>query len=203
MQKEGLRKVIWHQSILERKWRKNPFKKRENEKQAGGKYQELICRHSPKRSWEAMEGMKLVMEISIRGKHPKNAIFKKAAGNQAGVLWESTKLTSALTYSSHQLQSLSHPGNTPASRELPSGVTNLHITSRAHLKRKSPGTHFPQPQAGKQWLSALSMCKTRRTNFLELSKMMLKKIIPRCKNKGIRKQNKFNLKIIWIVGTNC
>lgn len=30
--------------------------------------------------------MKLVMEISIRGKHPKNAIFKKAAGNQAGVL---------------------------------------------------------------------------------------------------------------------
>lgn len=134
--------------------------KRENEKKAGGKYQDLICRHSPKRSWEAMEGMKLVIEISIRGKHPKNAIFKKAAGNQAGVLWESTKLTSALTYSSHQLQSPSHPGSTPASRELRSGVRNLHITPRAHLKGENPGTHFPWPQAWTQWLSALSMCKT-------------------------------------------
>lgn len=78
--------MIGHQSILERKLRKNSFKKRGNEKKAGGKYQELICIHAPKRSWEAVEGMKLVMEISIRGKHPKNAIFKKAAGNQAGVL---------------------------------------------------------------------------------------------------------------------
>lgn len=79
IQKEGLRKMIWHHSLLERKWRKNSFKKRENEKKAGWKYQELICRHSPKRSWEAMEGMKLVMEISIRGKHLKNAIFKKSS----------------------------------------------------------------------------------------------------------------------------
>lgn len=137
---------------------KNSFKKRENEEKAGEKYQELIYRHSSKRSWEAMEGMKLVMEISIRGKHPKNAIFKKAAGNQAGVLWESTKLTSALSYSSHQ-QSLSRPGNSSASRELHSGVTNLHITPRGHLKPQNPGTHFPQPQAGMQWLTALSMCK--------------------------------------------
>lgn len=159
VQKEGLRKANQHHFLLERKWRKISFKKRENEKKAGGKYQELICRHSPKRSWEAMEGMKLVMEISIRGKHPKNAIFKKAAGNQAGVLWESTKLTSALTYSSHQLQSLSHPGNAPASRELHSGVRNLAITPRTHLKKENPGTHFPWPQTGVQWFTSLSMCK--------------------------------------------
>lgn len=58
-------------------------------------------------------------------KQPKNAIVKKAAGNQAGVLWESTNLVSALTHSIHQLHSLSHPHDTPASKKVRSKGQNL------------------------------------------------------------------------------
>lgn len=47
------------------------MQKKEKKKEAAGKYCELICGHSPKRSWEVMEGMKLVMEISNTDKHPK------------------------------------------------------------------------------------------------------------------------------------
>lgn len=52
---------------------------REKEKKAEGKYQELICGHSSKGSWEAMERMKLVMEISNTDKHPKKCNLQKSS----------------------------------------------------------------------------------------------------------------------------
>lgn len=109
-------------------------KERKKEKQAGDKYRELIYGHSPKghgRQWKEWNWWwKAATQTNI----PKNAIFKKAAGNQAGVLWEFTNIMSALTYGNHQLCSMSHPCSTPDSREL---HRNFNITPRAHLKRKA------------------------------------------------------------------
>lgn len=79
---------------------------------------------------------------------PKNAIFKKAAGNQAGVLWESTNLMSALTYGNHQLRSPLHPRNTPASKELHSWGQKLQHNAMCPPKKEKPGTRgFPRLQA--------------------------------------------------------
>lgn len=66
-----MKEAIQHHYLLGRKLRENSLKKREKKQKAGGKYQELICGHSPERSREAMEGMKLLMEISNADKHPK------------------------------------------------------------------------------------------------------------------------------------
>lgn len=91
---------------------------------------------------------------AIQTNIPKNAIFKKAAGNQAGVLWESTNLMSALTYGNHG--SSSHPCNTPASKKLHSRGQKLQYNTKCPPRKEKPGTQgLPRLQAVTQWPAAV------------------------------------------------
>lgn len=74
-----MKEAIQHHYLWGRKLRENSLKKREKKQKAGGKYQELICGHSPERSGEAMEGMKLLMEISNTDKHPEKCNLQKSS----------------------------------------------------------------------------------------------------------------------------
>lgn len=80
LQKKMVKEVTQHHYVWWIKWRENFFEEREGkEKQAGRKHQELSSGHFPKRSQEAMEGMKLVMEISNTEKHPKKRNLQESS----------------------------------------------------------------------------------------------------------------------------
>lgn len=169
-------------------------KERKKEKQAGGKYRELICGHSPKRSWEAMEGMKLVMESSNPDKHPKKCDLQKSSrqSGRGAVRIHKHHVSANL----RQPPALFHVA--PMQHAWPQGTAQkLQYNTKDPPKKKSPAPRaFHGFRMRCSDLLGSSMCEVpcfgeslQRPSLFWLSKMMVANHV---KASGVKKEGSEN-----------